>query len=831
MQIISLTVLTRRGVVTNQVQLIDVDDIASPLTAVGADSAFTLREGKKGPFHDGPTNTDIEAYVVDETLAQIAVLAGTIFTANVLTYKGRTKVGSPLMGFNAKMINGRVIPWLTGSKFFYQEDSDPALVEYTVSQTPAQILAQITNNSILDAWLINGNSEGVERYIGTNDNFDLPVYVNGIEVFRFVAATQQIQYPLGAGLGRVLTSDASGNASWQVPGGGPGTNELDPVIDVLNNPPGAPVLGDRYLVGTAPVGLWAANPNEIAEWDGAAWIFTIPAVNDYVYVTTTLDTLQWDGVAWNSLPGVAILQNGNSLGAAGVRIGTNDLANMWLKTNNALRVRIDSTDGHVRFVSSIKVGNMTTAPRARVHVVGAGATSATYSIYVQNSASNPLFNVKDDGFIGVGTITTPAKITMVSSGNTNATSAFRIYDSGGVQVLYDLQDAGQFFIYVPDSIGSSVAWRVRSFAGAELGYLRSDSALILDNTNPALHLNVSGTLTYRIVAVAGGIHHQVPSYISFRSVTTNDEYGGMSSNLWYFIKPAAGLFTPSAKVHIQGDTADNTTYAFKTENSAATLMFAIRNDGSVGINTIDWTNGIGGLTSKLAVRGSNGDFGYHTLGFFENSLNPTVNNGNYNRGLTSSVVKLGAFNTGQIVASYNGADDQGSGNMSDMMAASNYVLSRGSGAITNVIANYSDKQVQSGTITLLASFVADTTQLSGGTVTNMIGFYVKTPSNVSGGTRTNTYGLLIEANTAGTNNYGIVVSGNQSNGLGTLTPSAAALLELVSTDKAFLIMRMTAAQASAITPADGMGLYVTDTDATFLTVGFWKYENGVWMTW
>ena len=59
--------------------------------------------------------------------------------------------------------------------------------------------------------------------------------------------------------------------------------------------------------------------------------------------------------------------------------------------------------------------------------------------------------------------------------------------------------------------------------------------------------------------------------------------------------------------------------------------------------------------------------------------------------------------------------------------------------------------------------------------------------------------------------------------------SQAALLELSSTTEALLLMRMTAAQASAITPADGMMLYTTDTDATFTAIGFWGYANGTWV--
>lgn len=66
--------------------------------------------------------------------------------------------------------------------------------------------------------------------------------------------------------------------------------------------------------------------------------------------------------------------------------------------------------------------------------------------------------------------------------------------------------------------------------------------------------------------------------------------------------------------------------------------------------------------------------------------------------------------------------------------------------------------------------------------------------------------------------------------IGSDTLTTDAKFELVSSDSAFLIMRMTAAQASAITPANGMMLYVTDTNGTFTTAGFWKYEEGAWAT-
>lgn len=60
-------------------------------------------------------------------------------------------------------------------------------------------------------------------------------------------------------------------------------------------------------------------------------------------------------------------------------------------------------------------------------------------------------------------------------------------------------------------------------------------------------------------------------------------------------------------------------------------------------------------------------------------------------------------------------------------------------------------------------------------------------------------------------------------------PAVSAKLELVSTTQGFLMPRMTAAQASAIaSPATGLLLFVTNTDATFTAVGWWGYNGSAW---
>ena len=73
------------------------------------------------------------------------------------------------------------------------------------------------------------------------------------------------------------------------------------------------------------------------------------------------------------------------------------------------------------------------------------------------------------------------------------------------------------------------------------------------------------------------------------------------------------------------------------------------------------------------------------------------------------------------------------------------------------------------------------------------------------------------------------INGNGDVGVGTTSPSASALLDLTSTTKGFLPPRMTATQASAIpSPAEGLILYVFDTNGTFATKGWYGFDGATW---
>jgi len=139
-----------------------------------------------------------------------------------------------------------------------------------------------------------------------------------------------------------------------------GTSELAPVISVLNNPPLSPVIGDRYLVDTAPTGTWLTFENQIAEWNGTAWVFTAPILNNVLYITSVLMTIRYNGTSWVLYQGTAVLQNGNTLGGS-LNIGTNDANSLTFKTDNAQRLTIISTGN---------IGIGTLVPTAALHLAG-----------------------------------------------------------------------------------------------------------------------------------------------------------------------------------------------------------------------------------------------------------------------------------------------------------------------------------------------------------------------------------------------------------------------------------------------------------------------------
>lgn len=71
---------------------------------------------------------------------------------------------------------------------YVPEDVANKATDFTVINNILYPSVQAVENRILAAiagWQLDGNTNGAERYIGTNDAFDFPIYTNGVEVSRY----------------------------------------------------------------------------------------------------------------------------------------------------------------------------------------------------------------------------------------------------------------------------------------------------------------------------------------------------------------------------------------------------------------------------------------------------------------------------------------------------------------------------------------------------------------------------------------------------------------------------------------------------------------------
>ncbi len=70
----------------------------------------------------------------------------------------------------------------------------------------------------------------------------------------------------------------------------------DSVKLITATPPANPSVSDRYLIGNiAPSGAWAGKLGQIAEWDGAAWQFTLGVNNMYVRLDSNKSAYYYNG--------------------------------------------------------------------------------------------------------------------------------------------------------------------------------------------------------------------------------------------------------------------------------------------------------------------------------------------------------------------------------------------------------------------------------------------------------------------------------------------------------------------------------------------------------
>lgn len=66
----------------------------------------------------------------------------------------------------------------------------------------------------------------------------------------------------------------------------------------LGTPPGSPADGDTYLVPAGATGAWSGQDQNVAYWDGSAWVFYTPNEGWYADVADVDALYRFNGTAW-----------------------------------------------------------------------------------------------------------------------------------------------------------------------------------------------------------------------------------------------------------------------------------------------------------------------------------------------------------------------------------------------------------------------------------------------------------------------------------------------------------------------------------------------------
>lgn len=184
-----------------------------------------------------------------------------------------------------------------GSSTNWEEQVDTGSTQTLTNKTidaDSNTISNIDNDEIKAAAAIEVSkleALTIDRALITDGSgFLAPSSVTSTELGYVSGVTSAIQTQLNT-----LSSTIS-NFEWQ-----------NSVLDKdLTTPPGAPSLGDRYLIGldtTAGIatGAWAGHDGEIAEWNGASWDFTSGTVGMFVAVDDEPEFLYlFGGVVWSS---------------------------------------------------------------------------------------------------------------------------------------------------------------------------------------------------------------------------------------------------------------------------------------------------------------------------------------------------------------------------------------------------------------------------------------------------------------------------------------------------------------------------------------------------
>ena len=225
-----------------------------------------------------------------------------------------------------------------------------------------------------------------------------------------------------------------------------------------------------------------------------------------------------------------------------------NIDNNTLTLNVTKHLTVDPTTGYVA------IGEDFINPTARLHVKGAGNTSATYASKIQNSDGTDIASFRDDGNVGIGN----SGLRVWANGRTAGrldTAPVALFQTDALKDLWYSDD------------GTTPTWRLSynsipvidmSMSGGYIGVISNPST----NSTNGLWLGAGTPNTYDL---------QLEFTKTGNSVFRNGNV-------------AIGNITPTARAHIQGSGNTSATDALLVQNIDSTDLLKVRDDGIVTAN-------------------------------------------------------------------------------------------------------------------------------------------------------------------------------------------------------------------------------------------------------
>jgi hypothetical protein len=407
---------------------------------------------------------------------------------------------------------------------------------------------QIDSNATSE-WLLDGNTNGALKYIGTNDLFDFPVYTNGVEVAIF-----KTDGSVGIG-----TSTPAQTLHVVAPVGGYGirTSTGANYVDIVPN-------GSNFIEF-----LTNRNGYEFISDTANLRLNRSGAVGASLIYGNNLDSIQ---IGDNTgIPILTALYSNNSVGIGALPTARlevwgidSTIANYVFKAKNSIGTDLFN----IRDDGAVSVGGGNGFPTStfsvRGHRIGTPAEPFIIDMY-NNTESRGFFTAKEDG-VGAGTTASVeimshvgiACITAYDYLNTTPRIGFGSHYVGDAALLNSRNDI--------QSVGADALF---SWTNTLSGIL-IDSDKGLAYANPYIQMTTSNGVNIGSVKISS--------------------YGDSYFNGGNVAIAPFSFTAPTAMLHVRGIDATVANYAQKIQDNVGSELFCVRNDGFVGIGTNTWLN-------------------------------------------------------------------------------------------------------------------------------------------------------------------------------------------------------------------------------------------------